>query len=57
MLFFDCAMVVIRLRMIFPKILPKTGSKLVGLYDEGFSGGLPGLSTVTITDAFQVVGK
>jgi len=46
--------------MIFSRILPRTGwtgSKLMGLYEEGFSGGLPGLSTVTIIDAFQVVGK
>lgn len=58
MLFFDCAMVVIRLRMIFSKILPRTGSKLMSLYEEGFYGGLPGLrSTVTIADAFRVVVK
>lgn len=27
------------------------------LYEEEFSGGLPGLRTVTMTDDFQVVGK
>jgi len=43
--------------MIFSRILPRTGSKLMGLYEEWFSGGLSGLITVTITDAFQVVGK
>lgn len=43
-----------RLRMIFSRILPKTGRKLMGLYKEEFYGGLPGLSTMTMTDNFQV---
>jgi len=36
-------------RIIFSRILPKTGKRLKGLYEEGFSGGLPVLSTVTMT--------
>jgi len=29
----------------------------MALYEEGYSGSLPGLSTVSMTDDFLVVGK
>lgn len=41
----------------FSSILPRTGRRLMGPYEDGFSGGLPGLSTVTITEDFQAVRK
>lgn len=53
LLLFDCTIVVMRLKMIFLRLLPKTGGRLMGLYEERFSGDLPGLSTVTMTDDFQ----
>jgi hypothetical protein len=50
-------MLIIRLKTIFSRILPNTGGKLMILYEEGISGGLPGLCAKTIIDDFQVVGK
>ncbi|XP_060874812.1 meiosis regulator and mRNA stability factor 1-like [Metopolophium dirhodum] len=56
-LLFNYAMVVMRLRMTFSNIFPRTGRRLIGRNEKGCSGGLPGVSTVTMNDDFQVVGK
>jgi len=54
---FPLVMRVRRFSNIFSRILLRTGRRLMGRYENGFSGGLPGLSIVTITEDFQVVGK
>jgi hypothetical protein len=41
----------------FSNNLPKVGSRLMGLYEVGTLGGLPGLGMRIIIDSFQMVGK
>lgn len=55
--FIYCSYMREALEQYFSRILPSTGRRLMGRYDEGCSGGLPGLRIVTIIDDFQVVGK
>ena len=46
-----------RFRINFSKIFENNGSKLIGLYDLGKSGGLPGLRIMMITENFHRTGK
>lgn len=43
-----------RFSNIFSRILPRTGRRLMRRYEDGFSGGLPGLRIVTITEGSVV---
>jgi hypothetical protein len=49
---FSLVMTERRFSNIFSRILPKTGKRLMGRYEDGFSGGLPGLNIITITEDF-----
>jgi len=54
---FSLVMTERRFSNIFSRILPRTSRRLMGRYEDGFSGGLPGLSIVRTTYDFQFVGK
>jgi len=47
----------ILLRRIFSRIFAREGRRLIGRYEEGSSGGLPGLWIKIIIDFFHVGGK
>jgi hypothetical protein len=46
-----------RLSSSFSNIFPKTGKRLIGMKDDGFSRDLPGLKMLIKIDAFQMVDK
>jgi len=46
-----------RLRIIRSKIFENSGRRLMGLYDSGESGGLPGLGIIMMIENFQRTGK
>jgi len=46
-----------RFRIIRSKIFENSGRRLMGLYDSGESGGLPGLGIIMMIENFQRTGK
>ena len=47
----------IRFNIILSKFFENSGRRLIGLYDSGESGGLPGLRIMMMTENFQRFGK
>jgi hypothetical protein len=46
-----------RFRIIRSKFFENSGRRLMGLYDSGESGGLPGLGIILMIENFQRTGK
>lgn len=47
----------IRFRIILSNIFENSGTRLMGLYDSGESGGLPGLAIIMMIENVHKAGK